>query len=104
MEQRRPTTFTSILARVWQRSPVAPEGLAASGVSLGEIAGLAPDEALHRVQGTAEGLTPDEVDARLRAVGPNQITKAVRHTIIGELVSRSINPLNLLLLTLAAAS
>jgi len=43
VEQRRPTTFTSILARVWQRSPVAPEGLAASGVSLGEIAGLAPD-------------------------------------------------------------
>ena len=104
MEQRRPTTFTSILARVWRGSPAATEGLAASGVSLGEIAGLAPDEALHRVQGTAEGLTPDEVDARLRAVGPNQITKAVRHTIIGELVSRSINPLNLLLLTLAAAS
>ena len=49
MEQRRPTTFTSILARVWHRSPVAPEGLAASGETLGEIAGLAPDEALHRL-------------------------------------------------------
>ena len=94
----------SILARVWRRSPVAPEGLAASGDSLGEIARLAPDEALHRLHGTAEGLTPGQVKARLRAVGPNQVAQQVRHTIIGELVSRSINPLNLLLLTLAAAS
>ena len=42
-----------------------------------------------------------QVKARLRSVGPNQVAQAVHHTIIGELVSRSINPLNLLLLTLA---
>jgi Mg2+-importing ATPase len=93
-----------LLARLWRRSPAAPEGLAASGVSLGEIAGLAPDEALHRLNGTAEGLTPNEADARLRAVGPNLIAQPARHTIVGEIFSRSINPLNLLLLTLAAAS
>src|SRR6185437_13140778 len=86
------------------RLPAAPEGLAASGVSLGEIAGLAPGEALHRLQGSAEGLTPGEAAARLRVIGPNQIAHQVRHTIVGEIFSRSVNPLNLLLLTLAAAS
>jgi Mg2+-importing ATPase len=104
MEKRRWIAFKSVIARAWHRSPAAPEGLAASGVSLGEIAGLAPDEALQRLHGTAEGLTHDEADARLRSVGPNQIARPVRHTIAGELVSRAINPLNLLLLTLATAS
>ena len=104
MEKHRRIAFMSILARLWRRSPVAPEGLAASGDTLGEIARLAPDEALHRLLGTAEGLTPGQVKARLRSVGPNQVAQPARHTIIGELVSRSINPLNLLLLTLATAS
>jgi P-type Mg2+ transporter len=94
----------SMLTWGWYRSPAAPEGLASSGVSLGEIAGLSPDEALRRLLGTAEGLTPDEVKARLRSVGPNQIAHQARHTIVGEIFSRSINPLNLLLLTLATAS
>ena len=98
------SNFKSMLARLWRRAPAAPEGLATSGNTLGEIAGLAPDEALRRLLGTPEGLTPEQVKARLRSVGPNQVTQHVRHTIIGELVSRSINPLNLLLLTLAAAS
>ena len=104
MAQHGRAALTSLLARLWRRAPAAPAGLAASGVSLGEIAGLAPEEALRRLRGTAEGLTPDEVEARLRAVGLNQITHQARHTIVGELVSRSMNPLNLLLLTLAAAS
>ncbi|HZL62529.1 MAG TPA: magnesium-translocating P-type ATPase [Pseudolabrys sp.] len=104
MEKRHPTTFRSRLARLWQRTPAAPEGLAASGDILGEIARLPPDAALHRVHASAEGLTPGQVKGRLRTVGPNQVAHQARHTIIGELVSRSINPLNLLLLTLAAAS
>ena len=94
----------SLLAQLWRITPATPEGLAASGISLGEIACLSPDEALHRLHGAAKGLTPDEVKARLRSVGPNQVAQAVHHTIIGELARRSINPLNLLLLTLAAAS
>jgi Mg2+-importing ATPase len=104
VEKHRQTAFISILARAWRRSPVAAEGLATSGDTLGEIARLAPDEALQRLHGAAEGLTPGQVKARLRAVGPNQVAQPARHTIIGELVSRSINPLNLLLLTLATAS
>jgi len=104
VNKHRRTAFMSILARVWQRSPLTPESLAASGDTLGEIARLAPDKALQRVHGIAEGLTPRQVKARLRSLGPNQVAQPVRHTIVGELVGRSINPLNLLLLTLATAS
>jgi len=45
-DERVEKHFMSILARVWQRSPVAPEGLAASGGTLGDIARLAPEQAL----------------------------------------------------------
>jgi Mg2+-importing ATPase len=102
-EEQRQQGFMATVARAWHRSPVMFKGLAASGDTLGEIARLAPEEALHRLLGTGEGLTSDEVEARLRSVGLNQITHQTRHTIVGELVSRSINLLNLLLLTLAAA-
>jgi Mg2+-importing ATPase len=104
VKTRRWTAFMAILARAWRRPPVAPNGSAASGDTLGEIARLAPDEALHRLRAAAEGLTPGQVKARLRSVGPNQVAHQARHTIVGELVGRSINPLNLLLLTLATAS
>ena len=103
-EKQRQLGFMATFAHAWHRSPLAPKGLAASGDALGEIARLAPEEALRRLRGTGEGLSSDEVEARLRSVGLNQITHQTRHTIVGELVSRSINPLNLLLLTLAAAS
>ena len=96
--------LTSIFARGRRRPPDAPEGSAASGKALGEIACLSPDEALQRLSSTAAGLTPDQVEERLRSVGPNQVAHQARHTILGELVGRSINPLNLLLLSLATAS
>ena len=104
MAQHGRPAFMPLLTWLWRRAPAAHEGLAASGVSLGEIAGLAPDKALHRLHSTAEGLTPGQAKARLRAVGPNQVAQATRHTIVGEIFSRSINPLNLLLLSLATAS
>ena len=71
---------------------------------MGEVARLSPDEALQRLSSTAGGLTPDQVEERLRSVGPNQVAHQARHTILGELVGRSINPLNVLLLSLATAS
>ncbi|MGO8924308.1 MAG: magnesium-translocating P-type ATPase [Xanthobacteraceae bacterium] len=71
---------------------------------MGEIACLSPDDALQRLSSTAAGLTPDQVEERLRSAGLNQVAHQARHTIFGELVGRSINPLNLLLLSLATAS
>jgi Mg2+-importing ATPase len=59
---------------------------------------------LQRLSGTAGGLTPSRVEERLRSVGRNQVTHQARHTILGELVGRSVNPLNVLLLSLATAS
>ena len=70
--------------------PDAPEGSAVSGTALGEVARLSPDEALQRLSSTAGGLTPDQVEERLRWVGPNQVARQASHTIFGELVGRSI--------------
>lgn len=103
-EEQRQLGFMATFARAWHRSPGVPKGFVAGGDTLGEIAFLAPQEALHRLLGTGKGLTSDEVEARLRSVGLNQITHQTRHTIVGELVSRSINPLNMFLLTIATAS
>ena len=50
------------------------------------------------------GLTPDQVEERLRSTGLNRVAHQARHTILDELIGRSINPLNLLLLSLATAS
>ena len=71
---------------------------------MGEVALLSPDEALQRLSSNVNGLTPDQVEQQLRSVGRNEVAHQTRHTILGELVSRSINPLNLLLLSLATAS
>jgi Mg2+-importing ATPase len=99
-----PMALTSIPARGQRPTLDAPEASAASGKALGEIARLSPDEALQRLSSTAGGLTPRQVEERLRSVGRNQVTHQARHTILGELVGRSVNPLNVLLLSLATAS
>ena len=100
----KPIAITPILARGGRQAAKAPEGSAASGKALGEIACLSPGDALQRLSSTAAGLTPDQVEERLRSAGLNQVAHQARHTIFGELVGRSINPLNLLLLSLATAS
>jgi len=105
MDRHALTAFvTSIAARVWQRSPHSTVASAVSSVTLGEVARCSPDAALQRLRSSANGLTTEDAEARLRSVGPNEVAHEVRHTIVGEIVSRSMNPLNLLLLTLAAAS
>jgi Mg2+-importing ATPase len=93
--------------RTWLRrspSPAGAHGSTTSSETLSEIAGLSPDEALQRLHSRASGLSADEVAERLRTTGANQVAHEVRHTILGELANRSINPLNLLLLSLATAS
>ena len=105
MDRYDPTAFIrTTAARLWQRSFVSTAASAPSSVALGEVAGCSPDEALQRLGSSANGLTAREAEARLRSVGPNEVAHEARHTILGEIVSRSINPLNLLLLTLATAS
>jgi Mg2+-importing ATPase len=91
-------------ARRHRQSPDAPKGSIAGGKALGEVSLHSPDEALKRLSSTKSGLTPGQVEEQLRSVGRNEVAHQARHTILGELVSRSVNPLNLLLLSLATAS
>ena len=104
MNKSGPIAPTSVIAGERRRPPDAPEGSAASGKVLGGVARLSPNEALQRLSSTAVGLTARQVKARLRSAGPNQVARQARHSIFGELVGRSINPLNALLLTLATMS
>ena len=69
MSKSGPTASTAISAGEPRRMPDAPEGSAASGKALGEVARLSPDEALQRLSSTAGGLTPNQVKERLRSVG-----------------------------------
>ena len=94
----------SISARLWRRTSNSEAGSVASSVPLGEVARCSTEEAFQRLGSSAIGLTTEEAEARLRSVGPNEVAHEVRHTVLGEIVSRSMNPLNLLLLTLAATS
>ncbi len=96
--------FASVRARFRRGPSVAPEGSAASGQALGEVACLSPEATLGRLDSQAEGLSANQVGERLAAVGPNQVAHQAHHTILGEVAGRSINPLNLLLLALATVS
>ena len=104
MNKFGPMATTALLAPREHRASKAPEGSPTSGKVLGEIAGLPPDQALEQLASTAAGLTADQVEERLRLAGPNQVARQAHHTILGELIGRSINPLNVLLLSLATAS
>ena len=100
----KPIAITPNLARGGRAAANAPGRSVASGKALGEIASLSPDDALQRLSSIAAGLTPDQVEERLRSTGLNRVAHQARHTILDELIGRSINPLNLLLLSLATAS
>jgi P-type Mg2+ transporter len=100
-----PITVTPAAAPVRQQPPsAATEGSTESGKALAEVARLSPNEALQRLISTAAGLAPRQVEEQLRSVGPNRVARQARHTVLGELVARSINPLNILLLSLATES
>jgi P-type Mg2+ transporter len=70
-----PIAQTSIIAPGRRRQPDASEGSVASGKALGEVARLSSDEALQQLSGTADGLTPNRIEERLRSVGRNQLSR-----------------------------
>ncbi|WP_413213484.1 magnesium-translocating P-type ATPase [Paraburkholderia kururiensis] len=78
--------------------PTATQG------TLEQFARLSPDEVMQRLGTCAAGLDADDAVQRLRTVGPNQVAREARHTMVRELAARAANSLNLLLLSLAAAS
>ena len=106
MDWRTPETFFNSLprGRFGKRIVKAPAGSMESTALLGELARASAEVALRRMESAPAGLTPAQVTARLSSVGPNEVAHEASQTILGEIVSRSVNPLNLLLLSLATAS
>jgi Mg2+-importing ATPase len=97
-------TIAPFLNRLRRSSRTAVHPSAASAKILAEFAQLSPDDALMRLHGTASGLNAEDALQRLRRYGPNQVVREARHTIVNELLGKTINPLNLLLLVLATVS
>ncbi|MFM0136349.1 magnesium-translocating P-type ATPase [Caballeronia grimmiae] len=77
---------------------------AASPDVLRELSRLDGDAVLIKVSGSASGLEANEAQQRLQEHGPNNVTRAKQQGVLRELVGRSVNPLNGLLLSLAAVS
>ena len=71
---------------------------------LAEISRLQSEQACAKLGSAAEGLSEAEASARLDEFGPNLVARERKATIPEELWSRARNPLNALLLTLAAVS
>ncbi len=63
-----------------------------------------PESLLSRMGTTPQGLTAEEAAVRLRIVGSNLVAHERRQSLFAELVGRARNPLNFLLLSLAAVS
>jgi Mg2+-importing ATPase len=69
-----------------------------------DAAAAEPESLLSRMGTTPQGLTAEEAAVRLRAVGPNLVAHERGQSLFAELVGRARNPLNFLLLSLAAVS
>jgi Mg2+-importing ATPase len=86
--------------------PVAPRDRGAAAHDAGGVSFAAATvvEVLKRLGTSAEGLSPGEAASRLARYGPNRISREEQASILAELWRRFRNPLNFLLLTLAAVS
>ena len=65
---------------------------------------LASQDVLDRLRTQAHGLTQEAAAQRLREHGLNRVANGHHETVLFELVRRSVNPLTLLLISLAAIS
>jgi Mg2+-importing ATPase len=77
---------------------------AIAGGELLVLAALTPTAACEKLRSSLEGLTPGEAANRLLVHGPNRIRGEERVPLLHELWGRLKNPLNALLLVLAAVS
>jgi len=96
--------FMNVLSKPIKETDRIGAGSAARDGLLAAISRLQPDEACAELASTLEGLSKTEADARLKKIGPNIVARERKATILEELWGRARNPLNALLLTLAATS
>jgi len=71
---------------------------------LAELVGCTTEQVLLRLGLSSRGLAPNEVESRRARFGPNRIAHEQHETLVRQLLQRLLNPLNILLLTLAAIS
>jgi Mg2+-importing ATPase len=77
---------------------------AAPDASMAALARLPAGDLLRQLGSSVEGLTDAEAAERLLRIGPNQVAREQRQGLLQELAGRAKNPLNALLLSLAAVS
>ena len=69
-----------------------------------DAAALEPEELLKQLDTTSEGLTTEAATQRLSSFGSNRVAHERQQSLLEELIVRAKNPLNFLLLFLAALS
>jgi Mg2+-importing ATPase len=69
-----------------------------------ELAGLDTPQVLASLEATQQGLLPPQVAARRQIHGENRVARDEHETLPAQLLRRLLNPLNILLLTLATVS
>src|SRR5215469_12062359 len=88
----------------FRRSPLSQHRDPAMAPLLLNAAAAEPQSLLSRMGTTPQGLTAEEAAATLRTVGPNLVAQDRQQNPLAELFGRARNPLNFLLLSLAAVS
>ena len=88
----------------FRHSPLSQHRDPAMARPLLDAAAAEPESLLNRMGTTPHGLTAEEAAVRLRTVGPNLVAHERGQSLFAELIGRARNPLNFLLLSLAAVS
>src|SRR5215469_4467988 len=96
--------FSSLWRQGFRRLPSPHHHRDAVTQRLIDAAAAEPDELLKRLGTTSEGLTIEGAAQRLTVLGPNLVAHECRQSSVEELIGRAKNPLNFLLLSLAAVS
>jgi P-type Mg2+ transporter len=98
-------TWRSIASRFWKnRTETSNTGQTANASELLALSRLSAEAACQKVESSTAGLVADEAARRLKTCGSNLVTREREPTILEEIWSRSKNPLNGLLITLALVS
>jgi P-type Mg2+ transporter len=97
--------WSGIKSRLWKnRDNGATVERMADTDELFELSKDSVDAACQKTQSSVLGLTSEEAAARLQTYGRNLVTREKQATVLEEIWSRSKNPLNALLVSLAVTS
>ena len=104
MDREQPEVILNFLASRQPAGNGREKDRSESDGLLTEYSRLDSDALCARLEITPLGLSQDEAGRRMIQYGPNRVTRETKATIFEELWSRTRNPLNALLLTLAVVS